>query len=613
MKLPKHYHPKSIIPTSLSLELPTQSHIPRACANTPLSKAINSSPFAHILAAPIRLDKLGRLLAPRSLLLALTPTTITSSPPNSLIDLPTTKQTNYIALNAKTAQIIAPAFLSFSNWPLASPDLTERLHASLYDALYDLLDKERRSAPDRTPLARLVTGSGSFSSVNTPTFYTDQLEIDPARPFAAKFVNIGLIYAFLGKRNAKINDLHLLYGSVVQIAPNELSILHIDAIKSIYVANLDKSDFYNFDNYNTPNAFSIKHRIPHRTARARYQILYSNSNITNNIFPSVSLAVDKLIHSIAVASQDKPSLNVLILFKRLAMRAALAVTLGPSAPQPADAELDAVNEKFSVAFNRWFFTSYAPWVPATSAISNAYSFTDSWLLNLVSSAWTCPAPHSLIQKLKGSGLPKLFVASEAMDHISAGHDTTALALSFLCYEVSSNPQLQADLQRTIESEPSFDHARDIPKDNLCEWCILETLRLHSPIPGSEPRVVGEKGLSILSYYINPGTVVSIQPYSLHRVKRVFGEDADSFNPYRWKDASKEMYNYMMPFGAGSRMCVGQHLALLVMRLTIRKIYGEFSTRVAENASNCDFRPLDRYTTAISSNSCYLQFTKKPTI
>jgi hypothetical protein len=76
----------------------------------------------------------------------------------------------------------------------------------------------------------------------------------------------------------------------------------------------------------------------------------------------------------------------------------------------------------------------------------------------------------------------------------------------------------------------------------------------SAAPASLPRYVPKGGLSINGIFLRPGTVISTQAYTMHRLKDVFGPDADDWRPERWliEDQSeiKKMDKHMMPFGQG---------------------------------------------------------------
>lgn len=204
------------------------------------------------------------------------------------------------------------------------------------------------------------------------------------------------------------------------------------------------------------------------------------------------------------------------------------------------------------------------------------------------------------------------IASELLDHLSAGHETSAITLTFLFYELSLRPTLQhhlrAELQdlepritltsivnmfpspsekRQQQSDlPSFKSLDSLP---LLRSILMETLRLHQAIPGPQPRVTPHTstGIQLASYTNIPGDVrVSANAYCLHRNAAVF-PNPTSWIPKRWalnpaaadreKEQArlKEMHRWFWTFGSGGRMCIGSNLAMLQMKIIIAAIVSCF--------------------------------------
>ena len=100
---------------------------------------------------------------------------------------------------------------------------------------------------------------------------------------------------------------------------------------------------------------------------------------------------------------------------------------------------------------------------------------------------------------------------------------------------------------------------------LLHAIIMETLRLHAPIPGLEPRITPPS--CTLAGYANlpSGVRVSAMPYTLHRNATVF-PDPLAWKPERWllppdSPEMKEMLRWFWAFGSGGRMCIGSNLAM----------------------------------------------------
>jgi hypothetical protein len=180
---------------------------------------------------------------------------------------------------------------------------------------------------------------------------------------------------------------------------------------------------------------------------------------------------------------------------------------------------------------------------------------------------------------------RLIIASELMDHIMAGTETTGWTLTYIMYELSLRPDLQSRLRSELMSLPSpmlypqtpssaqssLPPPRTIDVLPLLDAVVLETLRRYPAVPGPQPRI-SRVPTSLGGYTgIPPGIRVSAQAYSIHRNADVFPEP-EAWIPMRWLDASKEARDKMMrwfwAFGSGGRMCIGNHFAMLGQRTAI---------------------------------------------
>jgi cytochrome P450 len=185
---------------------------------------------------------------------------------------------------------------------------------------------------------------------------------------------------------------------------------------------------------------------------------------------------------------------------------------------------------------------------------------------------------------------RLAVASEMLDHTLAGFDTSSIALTFLAYRLSL-PENRLWQDKLYEELAPLNGSRDAKAlDNLpiLHAILMESLRLHAPIPGNQPRItpasatLGAPGHTITD--LPPNVRVQAQAWSLHRNPEVF-PDPENWNPARWLESSEEQMREMMrwfwAFGSGGRMCVGSNLAMLDMKAIIAGIWADFKTTVVD--------------------------------
>jgi cytochrome P450 len=93
------------------------------------------------------------------------------------------------------------------------------------------------------------------------------------------------------------------------------------------------------------------------------------------------------------------------------------------------------------------------------------------------------------------------------------------------------------------------------------------------------RVVPEGGATISNHFFPAATVIGVNTWTAHYNEDVFGSDAATFRPERWLESSpeqvKRMDAYYMPFGLGSRTCLGRHISELEMSKLIPRLVREF--------------------------------------
>src|SRR5256886_13543899 len=167
------------------------------------------------------------------------------------------------------------------------------------------------------------------------------------------------------------------------------------------------------------------------------------------------------------------------------------------------------------------------------------------------------------QDIDGTRMTDRQLRDEAMTLFIAGHETTALALSWTWYLLSQHPDVEAKLWAELEAvlgghPPSV---ADLPRLTYTESVVRESLRLYPPAYGFGREALQD--CEIGGYVVPKGTTLFMSQWVIHRSSRYF-PDPEAFMPDRWADGlPKRLPKYAyFPFGGGPRICIGGGFALM---------------------------------------------------
>lgn len=305
-------------------------------------------------------------------------------------------------------------------------------------------------------------------------------------------------------------------------------------------------------------------------------------------------------------------IDVYSLFGSLALDVVTSFELGP---ENSTDLLDAPEKRSIITYHRYvasmvFWTTLMPkwWdYAASQLIKKSSEIVENWQLSIYHNAennvpkFNKDQNMTTLELLKKNNLKNEYAYSFLSDNIFAGHETTAIQLTYLTYELSrpKHHYLQTLLKNELDDafgkpESDSDLLDDFEKiDNLpiLNSIILETSRVHTSIPGAEPRVV-DRNYKVQDVVIPKNTVISTQPFSMHRVESVF-PNAEYFIPERWlkkeqeseaeyKERLKVQNKYMIPFGKGVRMCLGMNIAQIEMKVAVANIYWHYNSKICSN-------------------------------
>ncbi|HET9139105.1 cytochrome P450 [Actinophytocola sp.] len=165
---------------------------------------------------------------------------------------------------------------------------------------------------------------------------------------------------------------------------------------------------------------------------------------------------------------------------------------------------------------------------------------------------------------------------ELITLLLAGHETTASTIGWTLYLVDRHPEvadaLHAEAVEVLgDREPSY---ADLPRFRYTAMVLNEVMRLFPPVWILTRKAVGADEVG--GYHVPAGSDVLICPFTLHRHPD-FWTDPDRFDPNRFDPdrptAGRPRYAFI-PFGAGPRFCVGNHLGLMEATFVIAMLAKE---------------------------------------
>ena len=185
-------------------------------------------------------------------------------------------------------------------------------------------------------------------------------------------------------------------------------------------------------------------------------------------------------------------------------------------------------------------------------------------------------------EVTGEQMSDEHLRDEALTVLLAGHETSAIALSWTFYLLCQHPEVYGKLLAEL-SEVLGGRApgvEDLQLLRYTDMVVKESMRLYPPAWGIGREAVGD--CEIGGYEVPSGTQLVISPWVMHRDPRYF-EDPETFDPDRWAgDAARKLPKYAyFPFGGGPRLCIGQSFARLEIVLVLAAIAQRFEFGLVE--------------------------------
>ena len=180
----------------------------------------------------------------------------------------------------------------------------------------------------------------------------------------------------------------------------------------------------------------------------------------------------------------------------------------------------------------------------------------------------------------GHGMDDHQLRDEVLTLLLAGHDTTALALTWAWVLLASHAEIEARLHAEVDSLAAVPSLSDLPRLRYTDAVISETLRLYPTAWAIAREAL--RDTTIGGQHVPKGTSVLIITWAMHRDPRFF-DSPEQFRPERWLDGLAERLPRLayVPFGGGQRVCIGSSFAQMEGTLVLSTLAQQFSLRLVD--------------------------------
>ncbi|MDY6765126.1 MAG: cytochrome P450, partial [Halobacteria archaeon] len=261
---------------------------------------------------------------------------------------------------------------------------------------------------------------------------------------------------------------------------------------------------------------------------------------------------------------------------RIIVRSMFGTELGDERTEKVQEALEPIGQRFEPDIRRFLLPD---WVRTQEDVNydRCVSTLDRILDEIVDARRESKEERtdllSMLLKAQSEGrLNSRQVRDELMTILLAGHDTTALALTYTWYLLSQHPGIEErlldELSGVLDGEtPTF---KDLHELEYTERVLKEAMRLYPPVYAMfrEARF----GIKLGGYRIERGSVIMLPQWVVHRDSRYY-ENPESFDPDRWapeRENERPRYSYF-PFGAGPRHCIGKQFAMVEAKIILATI------------------------------------------
>ncbi|PHH65733.1 hypothetical protein CDD81_1460 [Ophiocordyceps australis] len=200
---------------------------------------------------------------------------------------------------------------------------------------------------------------------------------------------------------------------------------------------------------------------------------------------------------------------------------------------------------------------------------------------------------------KSEQVPLRYLIMWVVANVMGGSDSSAAILRSVICLLAEHPDALESVRTELRNQqrtatglslplPKWHELQNLP---FLDACINETFRLEPPFALTLERVVPAQGATICGRFFPGGTIVGMNPYVTNRHRPTWGEDADVWRPRRWLEGDsahiRRLEASLLTFGAGTRICLGQHVAMFEIKKLLAALIMNYDIDLVEPRAKVD--------------------------
>ncbi|KAJ9197384.1 hypothetical protein DTO164E3_5817 [Paecilomyces variotii] len=414
----------------------------------------------------------------------------------------------------------------------------------------------------------------------------------------------------------EIEKMHLRYGPIIRINPEELHVSDPDFYSILYSQQQKRNKTIIYSKqFGTPDAAigTVEHHV-HRMRRAALNPFFSKAGVYR-LESVVQEKVDLMLDKLREFRESGKLIPLNAMFAAFTNDVVMEYAFARCDNRLEHPDFDALFHEMMLSFSvlcHW--TKYMNWIlklghsiplwlakRLDEGMGKIVSFQTSIahqiqdIQNGTDKSYETVSHKTIFHDVLSSNLPESEkrldrLAQEGQVIVGAGTETTSWALTVAMFHILENPSIRQRLEdelRSVNLNPDNNNndnhnQMDSPKLSDLERlpyltaCIQECLRLSYGVTSRLARVAPDQILKIAGYDIPPGTSIAMSSVLIHRDANIFPEP-EKFRPERWLE-NPRLDRYLVAFSKGSRQCVGINLAYAELYMALGGIFRTFAQR-----------------------------------